>query len=323
VEKPLSLGQIVKLFLLSLEADVRAGRNKHTTWVGYELQLRKFLQRIGPDTPAEGLRRVDLLPHLNSRHEIQAVQRLLKWATDEEPPLVNANPARKLKLPPTGQRTRTFSRRELVVLKRRARRHIRDLVLMMEHTFARPQECRPMCWRHIREDGAAFVLTDFKAKRRRKDNLAVRVIAITPRLARLLERLRRRQSPDFGVFVGSDGQPIPISPRRAKQLARLRLGAGEYPEILLGTTGKPLTTGPVCKSIRLLREKLGMDKGEPIVLYTCRHTSGTRMTRDGRNQAEIANAMGHASQRTTERYQHLTGDDVINTVNETMKKKLR
>jgi integrase len=307
----LTLGQLVELFLRSLSADVRAGRNKKNTWVGYELQLRHCLERLGKDRPIEGLRRIDLLEHVRSWHEIQAMQRLFKWAEDEEPPLAQHNPARKLKKPPPGQRTRVFTRREKVMLRRRARRPIRDFLTMMDESIARPQECRPMGWHHIREDWLAFILTEFKAKKRRQDGLAVRVIPITPRLSRLLRRLRRRGEKDFGEWLDSQGQPIPISPRRAAKLERLRRGVGHFPEILLGAKGQPLETGPVCRAIRLLRKKLGMDKGEKIVSYTMRHTGATTAVRNGLRDARLANLIGHASPRTTERYLHLDAGDAI------------
>jgi integrase len=317
---PLSVFQLVELFLLALDADVRAGRNQPGTHVYYKLQLHKFADRIGRQTAAEGLRRIDILPHVGTWHEIQAVQRMFRWACDEEPPLVTINPAKKIKRPTPGQRTRTLTRAEQVLVRRHAPRHIRDLLTMMEETLARPQECRPLRWDEMRADGKVFALTEFKAKRRRKDGVAVRTLGITPRLRRLLVRLRRRMDPDFGRFVDGQGVEIPISPRRATQLARLR-NPGIHPEILLGTKGQPLQTSHVCKSLRLIRAKLGLNKGEPVVFYTWRHTGGTRATRNGIRDARLAYLMGHSSTRTTAKYQHLDADDVISAIDAATAKK--
>jgi integrase len=312
--EPLTLGKLVELFLRSVAADVRAGRNKPATLTGYEVQLRHCVERLGADKPVAELRRVDLVEHVRTWHEIQALQRVFNWALDQEPPLAITNPAKRLVKPAPGERTRIFTRREIVMFRRRAGRHLRDLLTMADETIARPQEVRPMRWDHIRTDGEVFALREFKAKKKREDRMAIRVIPITPRLRRLLDRLRRRSQPDFGLWLDSHGDPIPVSPRRARHLARLQRGACNHPEILLGTKGQPLGTGSVCRAIRRLRVALGMADGEGVVCYTFRHTGATTAVRNGLRGQMLSHLLGHASERTTRRYLHLDGGDAIDAM---------
>ena len=93
-----------------------------------------------------------------------------------------------------------------------------------------------------------FVLRDFKARKRRKDKTAVRLILLDDRMLRLLARLARKQlaSPDAFVFLNAKGQPWSANAVR-------------------------------CRMMRL-RKRLGLEpdeNGENVVAYTLRHTSAS------------------------------------------------
>lgn len=47
-----------------------------------------------------------------------------------------------------------------------------------------------------------------------------------------------------------------------------------------------------------------------FVLYSCRHTFGTRLAQSGANAYEIKKAMGHSSVKVSERYIHPSSDDI-------------
>jgi integrase len=132
-----------------------------------------------------------------------------------------------------------------------------------------------------------FVLKDFKAKKRRKDRAAVRLIPLDGRMLRLLNRLARRRppSPEDFIFLNGDGRP------RTSNAVRCRM--------------------------RRLRAKLGMgpdENGEQVVAYTLRHTSATRASAQGVRDKVLAELMGHTSTATTQRYQHLQADHLAEAI---------
>jgi integrase len=179
-------------------------------------------------------------------------------------------------LPPRGERERVLTRGERVGLLRGAEMAFRRFMLAMICTMARPQEVRALRWDQLRGDGTAFVLDQFKGKGRRRDGVRVRVLPVNARLARLLARLARR--------------PAHLSSDR----------------VFLNGDGRPWTANAVRCRMRRLRARLGLDQGaEPVVCYTLRHTAATDATANGVTDRVLAELMGHASTRTTARYQHL------------------
>src|SRR5262245_49372538 len=72
--------------------------------------------------------------------------------------------------------------------------------------------------------------------------------------------------------------------------------------VFVTTTGNPWTTEGLSAQHRRQRDAAGLDR--EIVLYLARHRFGTRLIEAGENIKTVADLMGHASGKTTERYVH-------------------
>jgi integrase len=275
--------KLVCLFRRWLREKVRRGQRKKRT-LDYYMQLHdKFLAKVG-DVDCGELRAWDLVGWAHTWHQVQAVQRLFSWAQKAQ--LCPTNPFAGVDRPPPGERERTLSRLELVRLMRRSTAPFRALLVFLNESIARPQEARGMEWcnrRTLTDDGQYFVLADYKGKQRRRRRLKARVIPITPRLSRLLERLQRRGGK-------ADGK------------------------ILLNSRKKPWTANAIRCAMRSARRraKLGPDEaGEQVVCYSLRHTCATRLTSHGIGLKPLSELMGHASTRQTERYVHLHVEELL------------
>ena len=225
-----------------------------------------------------------------SFHPLQAAQRLTRWAFLEAR-LVDRDPLAGLKKGATGRRLRTLSPEETARLARQSHAHLRHFVIALRETIARPHELRQVTWAQVYTAGlrpftaddlaagrAFFFLDTFKGQSRRRDRTAVRVIPISPRLGRMLVRLRRA-GPELRacVFENCRRRPWTINAVRCS-FRRLRVRAG-----------------------------LGVDhRGENVVAYTLRHSSATAAVVRGVPLAELAGAMGHSDVRMTSRYVHLS-----------------
>jgi integrase len=240
---------------------------------------------VGPERLLSSIVAFDLEKHKVGWHSIQAVQRLFNWATDAE--LLPRSPFRKVVLPDGGQRKRVLARAELVRLLRAARPAFRCFLLAMKHSLARPQEVRVLRWPHLLPDWSAFVLTEFKGRRRRRDKDSVRTICIDARLKRLLQRLQQliQPGPEDFVFLNSRGQPWSANAIRC-YMRRLRARCG-------------LVAG---------------DGQEQVVAYTLRHTAATQATANGVRDRLLADLMGHTNTRTTARYQHLQAEHLADGI---------
>src|SRR5262245_3508172 len=193
--------------------------------------------------------------------------------------LLRENPVRSVKKPDLGQRERVLTDEEENKLLDGTDKHFRSFLLALLHTIARPQEVRALQWKHlVLEPVPVFVLTDFKAKKRRKDRqTAVRRILLDDTMVQLLGELARKRQPRPDDFV------------------------------FLDRRGRPWTANAVRCRMRRLLEKLefGPDgNGEHIVAYTLRHTAATRACTSGVPDRVLADLMGHTSTDTTRRYQH-------------------
>jgi integrase len=282
----ITLGQLANKYGEWMQREIEAGRMKPRTLDYYQDHIQRFLDAVGGNRPAAGLIPHDLEVHKSGWHSVQAVQRLLNWGV--EMGLLAENPVRTVKKPDLGQRKRTLSPRELAGLLRAADRHFRAFLLAMRHTIARPQEVRSLRWKDLfYEPVPMFVLKEFKAKARRKDKAAVRLIPLDGRMLRLLARLarKRRPAPEDHVF--------------------------------LNRLGKPWSANAVRCRMRRLRDTLGLgpdDAGENVVAYTLRHTAATRASARGVRDRVLAELMGHTNTATTQRYQHLQADHLADAI---------
>lgn len=265
--------------------------NAKGTVTNYRRHIESFIQSVNGKA-VEDLRPLDLLKWGKTWHQIQAVQRLFGWATNEAE-LVQRHPFRKVRKPTPGQRKRTLSRGQLANLCRFADACFRGVLLALRETMARPQEVRAMCWEYLkcsakesslwdalRNGRAFFALDSFKSKDQRKDRDRPRIILITRRLGRMLWRLAQKR------------------------------GQLEGP-VFLNSQGKPWTTNAVRLRMKRLTKTCGLVadyRGERVVAYTIRHTQATLAAAKGLRDRLLAEIMGHTSTRTTARYQHLDAD---------------
>lgn len=273
----LTLGQLADKFDDWLEREVAADRARPRTLDYYREQIQKFLDAVGGKRAAACVRPHDVEMYKTNWQSVQAVQRLYNWGV--EMGLLKENPIRSVKKPDLGERQRVLTPQEESSLLEGTDKHFRPFLLCMLYTIARPQEVRSLQWKHlVLVPVPMFVLTDFKAKKRRKDRkTAVRRIMLDQTMVTLLERLAEQRKPSPEDFI------------------------------FLNRHRKPWTANAVRCRMRRLREKLGLeadDHGEKVVAYTLRHTAATRACTSGVPDRVLADLMGHTSTSTTARYQH-------------------
>lgn len=286
----MTLGSLVQLYRSWLLGQVKSGYAEKGTFEYYDYYHCRFLAHCG-DVAIGELQAVALVGWKTDWHAIQAVQRLFNWS--EEMGINQHNPFRKVKKPPTRDRQRILQRDEELRLLRAANREFRAYCLMLRESIARPIEARQLEWSEFGQSPSGlpyFRPISFKGQRRRKDRHAVRIIPVTPRLGRLIGRIRRSRSTLAGPM-------------------------------LLNTEGIPWTGNAVRLEMAGLRKRLGLlrdRRGENVVCYSFRHTSATRAAQRGLRDRILAELLGHSSTRTTARYQHLDALDLLEVFVQTM-----
>jgi integrase len=275
---PRTLADLQDAFVAWLEVERAAGRCAPRTVAYYRTHLERFAAELGGALPLAALRAYDLECRKHSWHFVQSVQRLFNWAVEVE--LLPRSPFRRVKRPRTRGRSRVLTERQQARLLRAARSAFRRFLIGMRETLARPQEVRELAWEMLDEDLGCFVLRDFKGKGRRADGAEVRLIPVSRRLWRLLDRLRARGG-----------------------------GAGH---VFRNSAGRAWTRNAVRCCMRRLRRRLGWpNDGEHVVPYTFRHTAATRATANGVSDRRLADLLGHTKTATTARYQHLQSEDLL------------
>jgi integrase len=142
-----------------------------------------------------------------------------------------------------------------------------------------------MLWGDIQWDRRLITLMKFKGKKRRRDGVKIRTIPLDLVVVRFLRNVWERR--------GRPGPDVPV---------------------WLDRRGKQWSPNGVRCAMRLARERAGLDPegvAERVVCYTLRHTGATNATRAGVTDNTLARVMGHAKTATTNRYQHLAGDDLV------------
>lgn len=281
----LTVGHLIDSFDAACVVSVRTGQITESTRVFYLHQLRKLRTAAG-HYPADALRAHHLVNVEFTNHFVRAVKRLYSWAADEE--LIPKNVFKKLKTPSAGQRTRILNADEFGRLLSVCGRPFRRFLEVARETASRPGELRTLRRRSVQVDQRLILLTEFKAKDKRKDGQAVRRIPLTVRAAELL----------------------------AEALGE-RPGDGPDDFVFRGDRGRPWTANGLRCQMRVARKKAGLDDGgERVVCYTLRHTRATDLTRKGVRDNTLAEIMGHTTTQMTRRYQHLTGADLCNVLDE-------
>lgn len=268
-------------------------RAREKTVEFYRRFLERFVCHVG-DCPLSDVRRLDVETFAATFHPLAAVRRFLRWCADVAE-LLPRDPAANVRVPRNGQRSRVLSRLERVVIRRRCSPALRAALVALEETAMRPQELRALTWQCLFGPGGPariraalgdgrhwFQLEEYKGRNRRADGSRPRVIVITPRLGRLLERLARSDPPPTDHVFNSP-------------------------------SGRPWTANALRCAFRRLRSRLaqaGRVDSVGIVPYTYRHTRASALARDGVNAMLLKEWMGHSRVETTARYCHFALQEV-------------
>lgn len=283
----LKVKNLTQSFLSNLTVRVKLGQAEQSTHVWYRIQFDK-LDKAAGDFPAAELRAHHLVSVDFTYHFVRALRALYRWAADEDVSLVPKDPFKKLKPPPCGERQRILTRPEMLRLYLASSRRLRRFLFVLAHTIARPGEIRGLRWGQVNWDRRLILLSKFKGKKRRGDGLKVRPIPLDLATYRMLRNVWERR-----------GRP------------------GDDQPVWLDRFGKEWTGNAVRCQMRRARVVAGLDPEgveERVVCYTMRHTSATEATRSGMPMQTLARVMGHTRTATTDRYQHLAGDDLVAAV---------
>jgi integrase len=280
----LKVQDLTRSYLAALEVRVKLGQAAPGTLTWYTSQFAKLDKAAGV-FPAAELRAHHLVAVEFTYHFVRALRSLFKWAADEDVGLVPRDWFKKLTPPPCGERQRVLSRDEMRRLYLACSPRLRRFLFVMSRTIARPGEVRGLVWGDIHWDRRLITLTRFKGKKRRRDGVKVRTIPLDRSALRLLANIYRNR-----------GNPGPAAP------------------VWLDRDGKQWTYNALRCQMRRARCRAGLDvEGveERVVCYHMRHGAATQATRRGVTDNTLARIMGHSKTATTNRYQHLAGDDLV------------
>jgi integrase len=180
--------------------------------------------------------------------------RVFSWAKGQG--LLSANPLEGMPRPVPPPRGRAISDDEFWKLYNNAGDPLRDVLLALYLTGARPKEVRELTWDQV-QDGR-WVLQHHKT---RKKVAAPRMVYLPQQIKEMMDRLRKEAG-----------------------------GAGN---VFLNTVGKPWTMNALRLQIYRIRTKLGMS--EDVCAYLCRHGFGTRAVVNGVDGKTLSELMGHSS----------------------------
>ena len=287
----MSLSAAVSKFMQWAERHLAA-----KTVAEYRRYLSRFSRHVGEIAVGE-LRAHHLVDWGTTWHRIQAVQRCFNWLVEVE--YLARSPFNRVKRPRPGRRRRVFTRAEFTRLCRASAADFRRFLFAMRESLARPQEVRDMRMSEINStdetlpltralvEGRCYFLKEkYKSQERRADPDEPRIIPISRRLGRLIDRQMKKRTVGCDVIFRS-GRNKSFT----KEAIRLRLARA--------------------------RRRLGWNadhRGEQLVAYSIRHTGGTAYTVAGVRDKMLAQIMGHSNTRTTARYQHPQPADVLNAI---------
>ncbi|HJZ90745.1 MAG TPA: site-specific integrase [Gemmataceae bacterium] len=184
---------------------------------------------------------------------------------------------------------------------------MREQLLVLRFTTMRPQELRVLKWDYVQweQHRIVFPATVVKTRKRRE----VSMIEVVEQA--LGERRNRLEA--AGVRCGARY----VFPLPAHLNGVLQAGIGDR----LQSAGKfsqrfrRLVERCVAKGL-IQKEKAG----ERIVPYSTRHTRITELFTEGNTQAVVMYDAGHTNPLTTERYKHLAGSHVTESIRKLSKK---
>lgn len=259
----------------------------------HRLYLSEMLDHLG-DVELKAIDRLSIEGWAATKHRLESARKFFRWLK-KVAKWIKKNPFKGIHVPKSGRRTRLLTKLEWVMMRRRSGEASRRAILASQETASRPEEVRKFRWEWIHSTKgdplskesltggfSYFVLTNYKGRSRRSDPNKPRVIPISPRLGRLLWRMRSRMS----VFAGL---------------------------VFLSHRGREWTANGWRCAWRRLRERLAAKHGvNPVGLvpYLARHTKATDLARKGNNARLLADFLGHATLEMTSWYIHSSADDL-------------
>lgn len=152
--------------------------------------------------------------------------------------------------------------------------------MFLRLTGIRPGELCHLIWEQVNFDNHVLVIRKHKSRRTAKTKRP-RIIHLPPAAENLLHWRLRACGRTERVFLNGDDQPWRYNALRCR-MRRLRERAGIGPDA----------------------------NGEQIVLYTARHTFGSRAAAAGVSDRRLADLMGHTDPKMTQKYIHLGNPDL-------------
>ncbi len=206
-------------------------------------------------------------------HAVRAIKRVYSYA--EEQGVLEINPLRKLKVPPTNIRTRVLSKKEIdEILKAIRDTAFRNFVEALLETGCRPSEVRTVEASMVDLEQGIW---EFKTHKTVKKTQKSRFVYLTPKMVELSRKLMEK-FPEGPLFRG---------PRK----------------------DLPFSRNAVRQRFLRLREKLPHLKH--FTCYNLRHTFATQALVNGVGVAQVAQLLGHTSTIMVSRiYGHLT-DQIV------------
>jgi integrase len=224
-------------------------------------------------------------------HGVIAVKTCWSWGVKND--LLPFNPLQKVQKLDTEGRERTFTQTEFLALLRHSDALFRQVLLFFRLTGIRPGEFRRLTWEQVDFDNHILVIRKHKSRRTAKTKKP-RIIHLPPAAENLLRWRLQANGRTERVFLNGDGQPWSYNALRCR-MRRLRVRAGIGPD----------------------------ENGERIVLYTARHTFGSRAAAAGVSDRRLAELMGHTDPKMTQKYIHLANPDLRTAALEATKGYLR
>lgn len=274
---------------------------KYKTWLRNEKEWRR-----GNGPTKKGLSPTTV------NHHIRAARVFLAWCckpSRRHTYGMAANPWEEIKYLPDKPRERLITEDEFKHLLANCRdgntrgtaKDMRDQLTVLRYTTMRPQELRLLKWDYVRQDEhrIVFPATVIKTRKRRE-------VTMIDQVERLLADRRLRMEKLGLKISGRYVFPLPGFVEGVRHA-----GAGEKPQSgrTFAHRFRRLVERCVAKGL-IEKEKAG----ERLVPYSTRHTRITELFTEGNDHAVVMFDAGHTNPLTTERYKHLAGSHVTETI---------
>jgi integrase len=283
----LTVAELAALYLASRagkihEISCRAER-LHLTWFcqaygGLQaihvtrLQVQQFMDRL---EQRKTRRKGTPLRPKTINDAICTVRHCWKWGIDTDL-IPDQNPLDRLVQHSVEGRNRLMTNAEFQSLLREAPIEFRRVELVLRYTSMRPGELRKLKWAMVEWTNRRFVIPQHKTSKMMKTPKP-RIIPFPACVEALLRWLHQQ----FGE---------------------------RSPFIFLNSLGQPWSCDALCKCMDDTRTRAGIEPdsdGEPLVLYTNRHTYITAAASNGIDGPTLQNLAGHTNPKMTARYAHL------------------